>query len=466
MRKEVLRMERVTYKTQETTLLRDFAIQVYEGEIMGLIPENTYGLSALFDILLHNKSLYDGYVYYRNQLVDSWRDMKHIDNRIALIQEKSSLVDGQNAAINIFVLRKGFGQEILKPELYRKQLMPFLEEIQVDIPIDIPVEKLSSFERILVELLRAVVANQRLIILYEISTVLSDSERLKLYDILRYYTKKGFSFLYITHWFEEVLPVCQRVAIMKNGKIIKIIREKEMNSATLNLYAREYQLKEHEHGNALSQQNDKDVIFEAKLWQGDFIRSFDFQVREGECLIIQGAENKTFLEFVRTLTGSQESCESAYWLHGEYIDKINIGKDRRIAIMQERAAQTMLFWGMSYMDNLCMTIDHRMKGIWRNKKIRKSIEKEYGRLLGEDVFEKRIEELTPIQKYELVYARILLQKPEVVFCIQPFKGVDMAHRSRIWELQEMLLKKGIAVVIVALNRLDEVCLADRVVYLK
>lgn len=463
MRKEVLRMERVTYKQQETEILRDFAMNVYEGEIMGVIPENIYGLSALLDILLYNKPLYDGYIYYCNKLVDSWRDMKRTENRIALIQERSSLVEGQNAAINIFVLRKGFKQEILRQNLYRKQLLPFLEEIQVDIPMDVPVERLSSFERIIVELLRAIVANYRLIILYEVSTVLSDCERFKVYEILQYYTKKGFSFLYITHWYEEVLPVCQRVAIMKNGKIIKMIREEEMNSDMLNQYAREYSLKMHEHGKNVLQVVDKKVVLETKLWQGDFIKKFDFQVREGECLIIQGTNNKLFFEFVRTLTGIQESCASAHWLKEEYID---IRSDRRVAIIQERPAETMLFWGMNYMDNLCMTLDHRIKGIWGRKKIRKSIEKEYGRMLGEDVFEKRLEDLTQIQKYELVYARILLQKPEVVFCIQPFKGVDMVHRKRIWELQEILLNKGIAVVIVALNRLDEVCLADRIVELK
>ena len=87
-------------------------------------------------------------------------------------------------------------------------------------------------------------------------------------------------------------------------------------------------------------------------------------------------------------------------------------------------------------------------------------------MLGEDIFEKQLEELTQVEKYELVYARILLQKPEVIFCIQQFKGADMAHRNRICELQEMLLKKGISVVVIALNQLDEMCLADRVIYLK
>ena len=68
-----------------------------------------------------------------------------------------------------------------------------------------------------------------------------------------------------------------------------------------------------------------------------------------------------------------------------------------------------------------------------------------------------------MEKYELVYTRILLQKPEVVFCVQPFKGADLAHRIRIWELNERLLENGIAVVILAVNMSDALSLADRVI---
>ena len=297
-----------------------------------------------------------------------------------------------------------------------------------------------------------------MIILHEISAILSDREREQLYEILRYFQKKGFTFLYISHWFQELLPVCQRMAIMKNGKIIKKISEKDINKDTLRLYTKEYPSYERRERKI----PEDCVILEAKFWEGEYIAKFDFQVKRSECLVIQGIENKKFFELVRTLTGSDKTCESAYFYKNQITELDN---DRRIALIQERPTQTMLFEDMSYMDNLCITLDHRIKGIWRSKKLRKSIQSEYGKLFGEEVFEKKLEELTQIQKYELVYGRILLQKPEVVFCIQPFKGVDMVHRNRIWELQEMLLKKGIAVVIVALNRLDEMCLADRILYL-
>ena len=74
-----------------------------------------------------------------------------------------------------------------------------------------------------------------------------------------------------------------------------------------------------------------------------------------------------------------------------------------------------------------------------------------------------MEELSEKQKLEMIYTRILLQKPQVVFCIQPFKGADLPLRMTIWRLMEKLLEHKIAVVIVSVNLSDSLSLADRLI---
>ena len=82
-------------------------------------------------------------------------------------------------------------------------------------------------------------------------------------------------------------------------------------------------------------------------------------------------------------------------------------------------------------------------------------------MVGEEVFYKSMDQLTQREKYQLVYTRILLQKPKVVFCIQPFKGTDLSHRLFVWKLLKMLLNRGIAVVILTMNLSDSISLAER-----
>lgn len=118
---------------------------------------------------------------------------------------------------------------------------------------------------------------------------------------------------------------------------------------------------------------------------------------------------------------------------------------------------------MSVLDNLCFTLDHRLPGVWHDARLRRGIEQECGGLLDAKLFQLWPEQLTTAQKYDLVYARILLQKPKVVFCIQPFQGADMELRMRIWNHLERLLGQGIGVVILAVNLADSLSLAHQLV---
>lgn len=453
-------MERVTYREQDVTLLRDFELNLYEGEIMGLLPVNAYGLPALLRILTANPPLYYGYVYYMDAMVDSWQDMKRGDNRISVIGGKSSLVEGQSVLSNVFILRPGFKQELLRMNLLRKQLRPFLDDMGLTVSPDTPVEKLTVFERVMVEILRAVVAGNHLVVLLEISTVVNDSEIMRLYEIMRHYAKKGMSFLYISPHFEEILQICDRAAVMTNGSIVKILRGKQMNPEALQRFEREYDARVRRRLDACARKEKRSVVFEARNLSGESVKNLNFQVYGGECLVLQNLDNRIFEEFLQFITGDRPVSEGEILVDGKKIDPRRSGET---AVILEQPGQTMLFGEMGYLDNLCMAMDRRVPDVWINRKIRKSIRAEYSRMLGNGVFDKKVSELTETEKTELVYARVMLQKPTVVFCVQPFKGADIRHRMRIWDLQKMLLARGIAVVILAVNMADALSLADRVI---
>ena len=226
MKKEILRLQDVTYKKQNTIIFRNMTFNILKGEIMGFIPMNSYGMDELLDVIVNNLPLYYGYVYYQDKCVNSWKEEKHSRNRICLIDSETSLVNGLDVLTNVFTLRAGFGQEILNEKMLTMQLQPFIDELGVSIDPFMPVEKLPAYKRVMVELLRAIVAGYHLIIIREISTVISEDELEKLFDIMRYYTGKGFTFLYVSYHFEEIQQVCTRAILMSEGSI-NLIFDKE-----------------------------------------------------------------------------------------------------------------------------------------------------------------------------------------------------------------------------------------------
>lgn len=458
MRNEVLRLEKVTLREQGVTLLDNLNLHIFEGEIMGLVPIDTHGLTALCDLLRENVPLHYGYVFYREKLINTWRSPRPHYNRISVIQAKSCLVDGLTVADNIFVLRPGFRGRLMRPAAFRRQLQPFMRSIGISIDADARVEDLTVFERFVVELLKAVVAGCRLIVLNEISTLINEAELGKLHAILRHYAAEGISFLYICFHFEELLRISDRTALMMHGRVVKLLEGVEMIPQSLLPYSAAYeQMVTSQLARGAHQIGPE--VFSACLPEaaGGGLR---FSVRAGECLVLQDLDNHFIDGFLGVLSGAHPPQGTRLLLCGR---PFRPGHDRRLAVIQDQPGRTMVFPGLNYLENLCFTMDHRIPSLWRSGRVKRGLRRAYTEWLGPDLLERRVEDLTETGRCELVYHRILLQRPDVVFCVQPFRMADVAMRMSIWRMLEELLDRGVAVVILAVNLADSLSLADRLI---
>ena len=460
MRQEVFRMERVTYIEKGIKRLEDFNLQIYQGEIMGLIPINAHGLQELLLLMQTNMPLYDGHIYYCGERINSWKNPRRCANRIGIIDANSRLVEHMTVTDNIFVLRQGFRQEVIQNKLLRKQLEPFMSDIEVDIVADAYVDRLSAFERVVVELLRAVVAGYRLIVLNEISTVINGEELAKLHEIIHHYDRRGFSFLYVSPHLEEIMEVCDRVALLSNGRIQKVAQGEEMKAEIVEGYTLEFDrmVRYHMENRNQAVWQKKEILSFSHV-TGEVLQDFNMKVYEGECLVIQNLDNQVFQDILQVLYGDRKVKKGNCFISGK---RVQLPASKEIAVIAAEPTKTMIFGELSYMDNLCMGLSRRVPGVWK-RNMRESVRKEYGPVLGEEVFGMPVERLSEKQKYQMVYTRVLLQKPRVVVCVQPFKGADLAHRVFVWKMMEMLLDKGMSVVILTINLADSMSLADRLI---
>ncbi len=459
MRRETFRMERITCVSQEITKLEDFNLNIYEGEILGFVPVTSYGMRDFLGLLKENTSLYDGYVYYNEIMVNSWKGPLFSTNRITVIEHTSSLVEQLTVVDNIFVLRKKFRGEYIRPKNLGVQLEPFLAEINMKISANTYVSKLSVFERIVVELLKGVISGHKLIVLYEIEALLTANELKELYDIIRYYAKKGISFLYICSHLEETITICDRAVLFVNGRVEKVLQAEDMQVENILSVFLDYAslVRGHLKDRKEYQYSDQQVC--EVMYQFQNIEApFRFEVRHAECLVIQCLDNDMYYQLRNAIVKDEVRDDCTIFFDYK---KEPLHGNSKVGIIQEFASKTMLFPEMTYMDNLCFNLGSRMSGVWLKRNIRNSIRLEFKDEIEDEVFETSILDLTEKQKYQLVYTRILLQKPKVVFCIQPFQGADMNHRMYIWTLLEKLIKRGISIVILAVNLGDTLSIADR-----
>lgn len=467
MQAEILRMDRVTYKENGIVQLNQFNLHIFKGEILGLICLNSQGLEALIMLLQQNLPLHYGNIYFKETLVNTYlHNANTAPNKVVVIEKKSRLVDSMTVSDNVFVLRSGFRKYLIAPRVLATQLHFIAKELGVEIDADARVEDLSFFKRCVVELYKAVASGAKLIVIRDISNFVSVSNLAKLQEILQFYAQKGVSFLYVCNHHEEIFALCKRAAIMQNGQIIKVLPCNAQTETIMQTYARPFhtlvqkqrQSMEIQEIHAAAQLAEETVFAVQNLACGAN-EQLDFTVKKGECIVLQDMENTILQPLLSILSGNEPPQGGTIELAGHNVTH-HLYRRRDIAILAEKPIETMLFPDLSYLDNLCFTLDQRMTGVWCHARLRNSIAAELAPELG-DVFDKDINELTVAQRYTLVYQRILLQKPQIVFCVQPFASADMVLRMHIIQLLQKLLQKQIAVVILAVNLSDSLALANR-----
>lgn len=455
-------MERVTYQEHGMTLLDNFNFQVFQGEIMGLIPLDSFGLEEFISLLKENRPIFYGYVYIKEKLVNVFGASIHAENNIQVISDESNLVKYISAADNVFALRRGYKGILTKRKVFNQQLQRIMGELNLSIAVEKPLAKMSPFEKYVIEILKAIINNPDVIVLKDMSSLLNMSDLYKLHEIIRHYADKGYTFIYISLHKEELSSVCHRISLMRQGGIVKVIEDVKMMDEVLKHYVVPKLPDIYDKYGDDSAASEK--IFRCRHLCYKRIHDLSFSVKRGECLILYDLCREISEDLVAVLTSEKLDFERVCW-DGGGEKKERLSHKRQISIILENPTSSMLYENMSYADNLCITLDHKLRGIWKDKRKRKSIAKE---ILGEELPDESclVKDLSIKQKYSLIYTRVLLQRPQVIFCVYPYLNVDMEIQEYIETILKKFLKEGIAVVIITINFQDVLHMADRLVIVK
>ncbi|WP_312643618.1 ATP-binding cassette domain-containing protein [Hydrogenoanaerobacterium sp.] len=462
MKEEIIRLERVTQIVDGVTLLDNFNLHIFKGEIMGLLSINVHGQEALIRLLCQNVPIHYGHVYFQETLVNNYEHSSMSKNRVSVIEKQSRLVESLTVADNIFVLRDGFKKYLISPKMLDAQLRQFTEELDISIDVNQPVANLSFFQRYVVELLKAVVTGVKLVVIRDISNFISTTDLKKFHDLLRHYLKRGISFLYICNHHEEAFKICERVSLMENGKVFKVLNRNDFRDEMITPYTLDFS----RIASPPIRETGKDGILRFQNISTQNIKNMSFTIEKGECVVFLDIDNTVLTDILQLMNDEQQPSSGDILLNGLHYSEKAARLKRSVGFIQENPTQSMLFKEMSYIDNLCFLMDRKKPNLWFSKNMKKSILREYEPLIGEDIYAADITSLTPLSLYNLAYYKIHLYNPKVVLCVQPFSGADMYLRHHLIGLISQLRRKGITVIILAVSLSDSLVVADRLMVIE
>ncbi len=195
------------------------SFNVLRGEIHGLLGENGAGKTTLMKILYGLENPDEGYLVLNGERVDSHTPREALRRGIVMIQQHPSLIDRLSVEENILLELWGAGVRIKRDEL-RRRLTAISEEYGLRINPKAYGWQLSLGEKQRVEFAKAILLRTRILILDEPTTILSPIEVEALFRFIRKISSEGVTVLFITHRLGEALSICDRITVLRKGRVI------------------------------------------------------------------------------------------------------------------------------------------------------------------------------------------------------------------------------------------------------
>ncbi len=221
---EIIRLDHVTNKQYGRKVLSDINLNVYKGEILGILGEFGAGRITLLKLLSGLKKKSSGKIYYEDEEVNNLTPLEAKQKGIFCIYENFSLFPNLNVIENIFVNSKlRFGWRYKKGEIYdlTRQCFDILG-VNIIEPSR-QVNELSHIEKCMVSVISAYISNAKLIIFDDLMPLFSDTEIVIFKRMIRHLKYKAVSVIYITNRIDNIIDFTDRTTIIRDGKTIRTV---------------------------------------------------------------------------------------------------------------------------------------------------------------------------------------------------------------------------------------------------
>lgn len=454
-------------------VLRGVDVAIAPGEALALVGENGAGKSTLMNILGGNlqpdsgSMLVDGGAYVPRRPADARaKGIAFVHQELTLFP---NLTIAENLQLTSFPLRRGT-PSIDRPASARAASR-LLRRVGLDRSPQIPVERLSAGERQLVEIARALGAEATVLILDEPTTSLGASERDRLHALVSELRAAGLSIVYISHELRDVLSLCDRVVVLRDGAVVASGLASEFSIAALvrHMVGREVQ-QLYPARRALIV---REPILELRgVTRPDVVRDVTVTVHRGEILGMFGLMGAGRSELARIVFGLDPHETGEILLDGA---PLTGGPARRIerglAFVTEDRRLEGLCLEASVGDNLSLAslraFSRTMLGILDRGAMHDAVRRTGAdvRLIAANVTAP-VARLSGGNQQKVVLGKWLLTRPRVLILDEPTRGIDMGARAEIYQLLHRLADRGTALLAISSDVDELLGICDRIAVMR
>ena len=463
--KYLLEMKGISKSFPGVKALQNVNLQLKAGEVHALLGENGAGKSTLIKVLGGIYHAEEGEIFIDGQKAEINDVVAARQAGVSIVHQELVLVPYMTVAENIFLGREpGTKMNVDRVKMSR-DAQELLDAYEMNINADTLVEKLTIAQQQMVEIVKAISFNSKILVMDEPTSSISDKEVGFLFETMRTLTKKGVGIIYISHKMSELEEICDRVTVMRDGQTVgtRVVKETNKDALIALMVGREltiYYTRDFlEPG---------EVILKCEhISDGKMAQDASFELHKGEIIGFAGLVGAGRSETMKAIFGLAEHMTGDVYVKGKKVkikspvDALKYG----IALVPESRKEEGLYKVQSVRFNSTIEVlGQFISHLHVNSKKETEITQKYIDMMATKTpsQEQVIGNLSGGNQQKVMIGRWLATSPEILILDEPTRGVDVGAKAEIYSIMNDLVKEGMSIIMISSELPEIINMSDRV----
>lgn len=447
-------MNKISKRYPGVLALDNASFNLKAGEVHALVGENGAGKSTMMKILSGIATPDSGEILLDGRKIKLNGPRSAQDLGISIIHQELNLMPHLTISQNIYIGRepRKFNFLLNDKELTVK-VQKLLAELHLDLDPNRKVEGLSVAQQQMVEIVKALSFDSKVLIMDEPTAALTLNEIDELFRIIKGLRAKGVGIVHISHRLEELKQISDRITVMRDGRYVDTLNTQDATiDKIISLMVGRTIFQDAPN---ISQKSGQPVVLEVKnLNNGRFVRNVSFKLYKGEILGFAGLVGAGRTEVLRTIFGADKLISGQILVHGKEA-KINRPQDAvkyGLGYLSEDRKLLALALSLDIEANTVLGVFKRFArfGLTNSKKIRSAAERQVKNLSIRTPSTKQlVSNLSGGNQQKVAVGKWLTADSEIIIFDEPTRGIDVGAKSEIYKLMNDLIDQGKSIVMIS-----------------
>lgn len=465
----VLEMRGITKRFLSVTALNQMSLTCSAGEVHALVGENGAGKSTLMKILVGAYQPDEGEIYFKGQRVLFRSPREAQKSGLNIIYQEFNLLPERTIAQNIFLGREPTRYGLLDNSTMERETVALLKHLNVDhlLAPHMLVKHLSVAQQQIVEIAKALSYKSSVLVMDEPTAALTITEAEQLFNIVKQLQARGLAIIYISHRFEEVFALADRITVLKDGVKVATVGVKDVTSHQLVTLMVGRELEQYFPAYANVETIGEEVL-SIENGRNTHVQGINLALRRGEIVGLAGLQGSGRTELAHAIFGLEPFTSGHMTIQGcaVHVRSPLQAIQHKIGFVTEDRKGEGLNLLQSVGDNILLAVR-----ALRNVFIRRA-ENYMASQLMQDVdvraanIHQDVQYLSGGNQQKVVLSKWLATGAEILILDEPTRGIDINAKATIYELIRQLTQAGKAVLLISSELPEIIGMSDRILVMR